>query len=69
MMKPLEDQPMTIQRITEVDMSPAAIDRRLRKVSQLFKLGMAIRKARATSTQTVEVPNVGLDQRSSPEVG
>lgn len=68
-MKPAEDQPMTIQRTTEVDMSPSAIDRRLRKVSQLFKLGMAIRKARATATQTVEGPNVRSDPQSSSEVG
>ncbi len=34
------------QERQEVDMSPEAIDRRLRNVSQLHKLGMTIRKAR-----------------------
>ena len=32
-----------------VDMSPQAIDRRLRDVGQLYKLGMALRDARPVS--------------------
>jgi hypothetical protein len=39
---------------TEVDMSEEAIDRRLRNVSQLFRLGMAIRTARSQYLGTVE---------------
>ncbi len=38
----------------EVDMSPEAIDRRLRNVSQLHELGMAIRKARTKDLGPVE---------------
>ena len=30
----------------EVDMSPAAIDRRLRDLQQLYKLGMSLKSAR-----------------------
>ena len=32
--------------VTRADMSPAAIDRRLRELGQLFKLGIALREAR-----------------------
>jgi hypothetical protein len=38
----------------EVDMSSEAIDRRLRNVSQLHELGMAIRKARTKDLGRVE---------------
>ena len=39
---------------SEVDMSEEAIDRRLRNVSQLFRLGMAIRVARSQPLGAVE---------------
>jgi hypothetical protein len=35
-----------MKRTETPDMSPAAIDQRLRDVSQLFKLGMSIQSAR-----------------------
>ncbi len=35
-----------IKRTIEVDMSPEAIDRRLRDVSQLYKLGQMIKTAK-----------------------
>lgn len=44
----------THQATKEVDMSPEEIDRRLRNLSQLYKLGMAIRKARLKPLGTVE---------------
>jgi hypothetical protein len=42
------------EAVPEVDMSEEAIDRRLRNVSQLFRLGMAIRVARSQYLGTVE---------------
>ena len=36
-----------------VDMSPEAIDRRLRDVGQLYRLGMALREARPLSETAV----------------
>ncbi len=47
------DQPES-RPTKEVDMSPEAIDRRLRNVSQLYKLGMAIREARSKPVDTIE---------------
>ncbi len=35
-----------IKRIIKVEMSPEAIDRRLKDLAQLYKLGIAIRDAR-----------------------
>ncbi|MCK4765449.1 MAG: hypothetical protein KAW12_24820 [Candidatus Aminicenantes bacterium] len=40
----LKDQ--KINKIKQVEMSPEAIDRRLRELAQLYKLGIAIRDAR-----------------------
>ncbi|MEO8497913.1 MAG: hypothetical protein ABI614_22830 [Planctomycetota bacterium] len=45
------------QPTSEVDMSPDAIDRRLRNVSQLYKPGMAIHKARSKPVGTIEAPS------------
>lgn len=39
---------------SQVDMSEEAIDRRIRNVSQLFRLGMAIRVARSQPIGVVE---------------
>lgn len=33
-------------RLQKIDMSPAAIDRRLRELGQLYELGMSLQKAR-----------------------
>jgi len=54
-----ENQLTTIQPLAAVDMSPEAIDHRLRKVSQLYKLGMAIRKARTKDLGAVEALRPG----------
>lgn len=64
-----ENQPPTVKLGSEVDMSPAAIDLRLRKVSQLYKLGMAIRTARVKPNHVAERSNNCVGQPSSPEVG
>ena len=54
------------QETKTVDMSPEAIDRRLRTVSQLHKLGMAIREARSKDLGVVEEPREnGTDPRST----
>lgn len=34
------------KKLSKLDMSPEAIDRRLRELGQLYKLGMAIQKAK-----------------------
>lgn len=46
-----EKKTTTLLRGTKtVDMSPEAVDQRLREVSQLFKLGMSIREAKYLGT-------------------
>lgn len=40
------NQPTTFRRTKQVDMSPAAVDRRLRDLAQLYKLGMSIKRAK-----------------------
>jgi hypothetical protein len=58
------------QQTREVDMSADAIDPRLRNVSQLFKLGMAIRKARLKHVEPIEVSgDEDADPRSASQVG
>ena len=58
------------QQTREVDMSAEAIDRRLRNVSQLFKLGMAIREARLKHVDPIEVQgDEDADPRSASQVG
>jgi hypothetical protein len=51
----------TSDRTPRVDMSPEAIDRRLRELGQLYELGMSLQKARRigkveTTAQTVASP-------------
>ena len=53
-----------IRATTEDDMSPEAIDQRLRNVSQLYKLGMAIREARTNDLGAVEDVRHGESNRS-----
>lgn len=63
------DQPKTRQT-EEVDMSPEAIDRRLRNVSQLYKLGMAIRASRSKPVGAIEVSHDhGADPQSASTAG
>lgn len=63
------DQPES-QQTREVEMSAEAIDRRLRTVSQLYKLGMAIREARSKHMGTIEVSGGDdSDPQSASQVG
>ena len=57
------------QKTSDVDMSPDAIDRRLRNVSQLYKLGMAIRKARGDRVDpSEELPKLIAEQSEVTEL-
>ncbi len=60
-----------LRRTSECDMSPSAIDRRLRDLAQLYKLGMSIMRAKyvgpveqsPTSRKDDHSPNVSDKSR------
>ncbi len=43
---------INLKRIKTVDMSPQAIDYRLKSLAQLYRLGLSIEKARPLPTST-----------------
>jgi hypothetical protein len=60
-----------LRRISDCDMSPSAVDRRLRDLAQLYKLGMSIMRAKYVgpveqtpkSEKDVHSPNVSDNSR------
>ena len=59
-----------MKRSIEVDMSPRAIDLRLREVAQLYKLGQSIARARPLgkpyATQTARTSSLAADKPRQP---
>lgn len=47
------------------DMSPEAIDRRLRELAQIYKLGMSLRDAKWLGPIDTNTPGPDLDPRST----